>query len=346
MEISLPEGGDEAHKVPPQKHFRTAASGHHSRRLPVSLSGAPREGAEGWWTMLTEHGDPGALLRRRPGLAASRGRTACPAAPAIFPGGRMGARGAPGGGRTRHPRGRGSRTGTLGGPPGRAPRVLRAAGPTEPGNGGSERPRRAGLSFSTARASSGAPFVPRPQSAPPGLAPGPRPAARVLQLRSLLLSGAGRRGGRFREDEPSGCRGSTRGLQSRQRAMFQAAGATQATPSHEAKGGSGSSAVQRSKSFSLRAQVKETCAACQKTVYPMERLVADKLIFHNSCFCCKHCHTKLSLGSYAALHGEFYCKPHFQQLFKSKGNYDEGFGRKQHKELWAHKEVDPGTKTT
>uniref|UniRef100_A0A452ETU5 LIM domain containing 2 n=1 Tax=Capra hircus TaxID=9925 RepID=A0A452ETU5_CAPHI len=98
-------------------------------------------------------------------------------------------------------------------------------------------------------------------------------------------------------------------------------------------------------SFSLRAQVKETCTACQKTVYPMERLVADKLIFHSSCFCCKHCHTKLSLGSYAALHGEFYCKPHFQQLFKSKGNYDEGFGRKQHKELWAHKEVDPGTKT-
>uniref|UniRef100_A0AC11C5M9 LIM domain containing 2 n=1 Tax=Ovis aries TaxID=9940 RepID=A0AC11C5M9_SHEEP len=111
------------------------------------------------------------------------------------------------------------------------------------------------------------------------------------------------------------------------------------------KGGGSSSTVQRSKSFSLRAQVKETCTACQKTVYPMERLVADKLIFHSSCFCCKHCHTKLSLGSYAALHGEFYCKPHFQQLFKSKGNYDEGFGRKQHKELWAHKEVDPGTKT-
>lgn len=52
-----------------------------------------------------------------------------------------------------------------------------------------------------------------------------------------------------------------------------------------------------------------------------------------------------SLGSYAALHGEFYCKPHFQQLFKSKGNYDEGFGRKQHKELWVHKEVESGTKS-
>ncbi|KAI1230411.1 LIM domain-containing protein 2, partial [Lamprotornis superbus] len=95
----------------------------------------------------------------------------------------------------------------------------------------------------------------------------------------------------------------------------------------------------------LKAQVKEICTACQKTVYPMERLVADKFVFHNSCFCCKHCHTKLSLGSYAALHGEFYCKPHFQQLFKSKGNYDEGFGRKQHKELWVHKEVESGTKS-
>lgn len=47
-----------------------------------------------------------------------------------------------------------------------------------------------------------------------------------------------------------------------------------------------------------------------------------------------------SLGTFAALQGEFYCKPHFQQLFKSKGNYDEGFGRKQHKELWASKETD------
>ncbi|NXY35059.1 LIMD2 protein, partial [Pomatorhinus ruficollis] len=127
--------------------------------------------------------------------------------------------------------------------------------------------------------------------------------------------------------------------------MFQATGAASPPPTHEAKNSSGGSTVQRSKSFSLKVQVKEMCTACQKTVYPMERLVADKFVFHNSCFCCKHCHTKLSLGSYAALHGEFYCKPHFQQLFKSKGNYDEGFGRKQHKELWVHKEVESGTKS-
>ncbi|XP_013911136.1 PREDICTED: LIM domain-containing protein 2 isoform X1 [Thamnophis sirtalis] len=124
--------------------------------------------------------------------------------------------------------------------------------------------------------------------------------------------------------------------------MFQAKGQSSTASSNEAKSNTGTSIVQRSKSFSMKAQVKETCSACQKTVYPMERLVADKFVFHNYCFCCKHCHTKLSLGSYAALHGEFYCKPHYQQLFKSKGNYDEGFGRKQHKQLWLQKEVENG----
>ncbi|XP_017275002.1 LIM domain-containing protein 2 [Kryptolebias marmoratus] len=102
--------------------------------------------------------------------------------------------------------------------------------------------------------------------------------------------------------------------------------------------------VQRSKSFSFKTP-KEVCSSCKKTVYPMERLVADNLVFHSACFCCKHCKAKLSLGTFAALQGEFYCKPHFQQLFKSKGNYDEGFGRKQHKELWASKETDNITKS-
>ncbi|XP_020382032.1 xin actin-binding repeat-containing protein 2-like [Rhincodon typus] len=58
----------------------------------------------------------------------------------------------------------------------------------------------------------------------------------------------------------------------------------------------------------------------------MESLAADKQIFHKSCFRCHHCNNKLSLGNYASLHGQMYCKPHFKQLFKSKGNYDEGFG--------------------
>lgn len=85
------------------------------------------------------------------------------------------------------------------------------------------------------------------------------------------------------------------------------------------------------------APVRETCIACLKTVYPLERLVALQHVYHTSCFRCAHCNTKLSLGNYASLHGNVYCKPHFSQLFKTKGNYDEGFGHRPHKELWEPK---------
>ncbi|NXI11068.1 XIRP2 protein, partial [Irena cyanogastra] len=88
----------------------------------------------------------------------------------------------------------------------------------------------------------------------------------------------------------------------------------------------------------LQIQENETCKLCQQRVYPMECLVADKQNFHKSCFRCHHCGSQLSLGNYASLHGKIYCKPHFKQLFKSKGNYDEGFGHKQHKELWNAKD--------
>uniref|UniRef100_A0A8C0HMQ4 LIM zinc-binding domain-containing protein n=1 Tax=Buteo japonicus TaxID=224669 RepID=A0A8C0HMQ4_9AVES len=88
----------------------------------------------------------------------------------------------------------------------------------------------------------------------------------------------------------------------------------------------------------LQIQENETCRLCQQRVYPMECLVADQQNFHKSCFRCHHCGSQLSLGNYASLHGKIYCKPHFKQLFKSKGNYDEGFGHKQHKELWKLKD--------
>uniref|UniRef100_A0A668AD96 LIM domain and actin binding 1 n=1 Tax=Myripristis murdjan TaxID=586833 RepID=A0A668AD96_9TELE len=90
--------------------------------------------------------------------------------------------------------------------------------------------------------------------------------------------------------------------------------------------------------------VRETCIACQKTVYPLERLVADQHIYHKICFRCVHCNTKLSLGNYASLHNNVYCKPHFSQLFKAKGNYDEGFGHRPHKELWWDGENPNNTK--
>lgn len=88
---------------------------------------------------------------------------------------------------------------------------------------------------------------------------------------------------------------------------------------------------------SFRLPAREVCVSCQKTVYPLERLVANQHVFHSSCFRCSHCNTKLSLANYASLHNNVYCKPHFCQLFKAKGNYDEGFGHRPHKELWESK---------
>ncbi|NXM24548.1 LIMA1 protein, partial [Oxyruncus cristatus] len=109
----------------------------------------------------------------------------------------------------------------------------------------------------------------------------------------------------------------------------------QQNPGAKAAGQAEASPPKAVKKFQL--PMKETCVGCQKTVYPMERLFANQQVFHISCFRCSYCNSKLSLGTYASLRGNIYCKPHFNQLFKSKGNYDEGFGHKQHKELWAGK---------
>ncbi|KAI3375269.1 hypothetical protein L3Q82_021772 [Scortum barcoo] len=87
----------------------------------------------------------------------------------------------------------------------------------------------------------------------------------------------------------------------------------------------------------FQSSAKEMCSACLTPVYPMEKMVANKLILHNNCFCCKHCKKKLSIHNYSSLYGEFYCISHYQQLFKRKGNYDEGFGHKQHKDHWLQK---------
>jgi len=54
----------------------------------------------------------------------------------------------------------------------------------------------------------------------------------------------------------------------------------------------------------------------------MERLTIEGVVFHITCFRCEHCGNKLSTGSFAkSKTGKFYCKPHFQQLFKMKGRY-------------------------
>ncbi|OPJ85255.1 hypothetical protein AV530_011707 [Patagioenas fasciata monilis] len=73
----------------------------------------------------------------------------------------------------------------------------------------------------------------------------------------------------------------------------------------------------RSVTFKLP-MLKEVCASCLQPVYSMERVVADKVCVHRSCFCCQVCGRKLSLQNYAALHGVFYCQVHYRQMAGAK----------------------------
>jgi uncharacterized CHY-type Zn-finger protein len=86
------------------------------------------------------------------------------------------------------------------------------------------------------------------------------------------------------------------------------------------------------------------CDKCGKTVYLTEKVVVedkdDKKLYHKSCLRCTHCQVVLSLGNYASMGGVTYCKPHFKQLFASKGNYDEGFGKEKHTAKWIEQHDD------
>mmetsp|Transcript_36512 Transcript_36512/g.91529 ORF Transcript_36512/g.91529 Transcript_36512/m.91529 type:complete len:89 (-) Transcript_36512:142-408(-) len=69
----------------------------------------------------------------------------------------------------------------------------------------------------------------------------------------------------------------------------------------------------------------EHCKVCEKLVYQADRLVCDKVVYHKQCFKCTHCNGRLKLGDFTALDGKLYCKPHYTQLFKLKGNYSSSF---------------------
>ncbi|KAM6984736.1 protein-methionine sulfoxide oxidase mical3b [Aplochiton taeniatus] len=59
----------------------------------------------------------------------------------------------------------------------------------------------------------------------------------------------------------------------------------------------------------------DVCFFCRKRVYVMERLSAEGLFFHRSCFQCDYCSTTLRVASYAydAPRGRFYCQQHYDQ---------------------------------
>ena len=101
---------------------------------------------------------------------------------------------------------------------------------------------------------------------------------------------------------------------------------------------------QRAKSERKKTSSSSTkCEVCKQTVYAMEKITADGKNYHKSCFKCQVCEMKVSAGSYAAAEGNIFCKPHFKQLFLSKGNYSDGFGKEQHKKQWASQRSSTGS---
>ena len=77
-----------------------------------------------------------------------------------------------------------------------------------------------------------------------------------------------------------------------------------------------------------------TCPVCTKKAYPMESIQIEGQTFHKSCFKCSVCKKTLNGSNFAKNHGVYYCKVHFQQMFKRKGNYDEGFGHEKASKNW------------
>lgn len=76
-----------------------------------------------------------------------------------------------------------------------------------------------------------------------------------------------------------------------------------------------------SKVSAMFSGTQDKCSACNKTVYPLEKMTMEGESYHKSCFKCAHGGCPLTHSSYAALDGILYCKHHFQQLFMEKGNY-------------------------
>ncbi|KAG5681886.1 hypothetical protein PVAND_011293 [Polypedilum vanderplanki] len=64
--------------------------------------------------------------------------------------------------------------------------------------------------------------------------------------------------------------------------------------------------------------VEKKCHACDKVVFQMEQIKAEKKFWHRSCFRCAECNKQLNVDTYQSHEGVLYCKPHFKSLFAPK----------------------------
>ncbi|KAI6202289.1 LIM domain and actin-binding protein 1 [Aphelenchoides besseyi] len=55
------------------------------------------------------------------------------------------------------------------------------------------------------------------------------------------------------------------------------------------------------------------CHICDKIVYPVERIIAAKQIYHNVCFKCCKCNKKLTPTTFNSHEGQLYCRAHYNE---------------------------------
>ncbi|PIO69085.1 LIM domain protein [Teladorsagia circumcincta] len=62
-------------------------------------------------------------------------------------------------------------------------------------------------------------------------------------------------------------------------------------------------------------EAPKDCAVCGRTVYPVERIFANKQLYHNQCFKCAKCEKKLTPTNYNSHQGTLLCKVHMLEVF-------------------------------
>uniref|UniRef100_A0A0D9XL84 Folylpolyglutamate synthase n=1 Tax=Leersia perrieri TaxID=77586 RepID=A0A0D9XL84_9ORYZ len=100
---------------------------------------------------------------------------------------------------------------------------------------------------------------------------------------------------------------------------------------------------------SLFCGTQDKCAACKKTVYPLEKMTLEGEPYHKTYFKCAHGGCLLTTATYASHNGILHCQNHFWQLFKKTGSYDNlkpaAAKNTGESEVAVEKKEDPETET-
>lgn len=72
------------------------------------------------------------------------------------------------------------------------------------------------------------------------------------------------------------------------------------------------------------------CCVCSKTAYPLERVIINDRVFHERCFKCCVCMSKLQAGTFASLNGLFYCRKDYHTILTTSGGKLDAFNKGLH----------------